>query len=173
MLNLNILFSISLDRFARDLTARVFRKYLNRNQEGFTLVELIVVIVILLILGSISIPSFLNIIEKVEAQAAQLNLMNAFDHVLSFLTFLISKTLYFCGLRPSYSDIPTHILLLRSFVGIFLLPGLIYIFLSDKRDLKILIFLYILPIFIGAIRAVFEPMKTPSCILVLFFFFPS
>ena len=57
----------------------LIKKYLNRNQEGFTLIELIVVIVILLILGSISIPSFLGIIEKVEAQAAQLNLMNAFE----------------------------------------------------------------------------------------------
>ena len=56
-----------------------FKKYLNKNHNGFTLVELIVVIVILLILGSISIPSFLTIIEKVEAQAAQLNLINAFE----------------------------------------------------------------------------------------------
>ena len=29
------------------------------------------------------------------------------------------------------------------------------------------------PIFIGAIRAVFDPIKAPSSILVLFFFFPS
>ena len=66
-------------RLECNLTSRFIRKYLNRNQEGFTLVELIVVIIILLILGSISIPSFLRIIEKVEAQAAQLNLMNAFE----------------------------------------------------------------------------------------------
>ena len=66
-------------RLERNLTSRFIRKYLNRNQEGFTLVELIVVIIILLILGSISIPSLLSIIEKVEAQAAQLNLMNAFE----------------------------------------------------------------------------------------------
>ena len=61
------------------MTAILLKKYLRINHKGFTLVELIVVIVILLILGSISIPGFLNIIEKAEAQAAQLNLMNAFE----------------------------------------------------------------------------------------------
>ena len=58
---------------------RIFKKYLNKRQNGFTLIELIVVIIILLILGSISIPSFFNILEKVEAQAAQLNLINAYE----------------------------------------------------------------------------------------------
>ena len=87
MLDLNILFSIRLIRFDRNLTARLIKKYLNNNHEGFTLVELIVVIVILLILGSISIPSFLNIIEKVEAQAAQLNLMNAFEECSTKILF--------------------------------------------------------------------------------------
>ena len=87
MQNLKIIFSIKLDRFDRNLTARLFRKYLNNNQEGFTLVELIVVIVILLILGSISIPSFLNIIEKVEAHGAQLNLINAFEECYTKILF--------------------------------------------------------------------------------------
>ena len=67
-------FSIRLEIFDRNLSQRLLEKYLNNNHKGFTLIELIVVIVILLILGSISIPSFLTIIEKVEAQAAQLNL---------------------------------------------------------------------------------------------------
>ena len=58
---------------------RILKKYLNKRQNGFTLIELIVVVIILLILGSISIPSFLNILEKVEAQAAQLNLINAYE----------------------------------------------------------------------------------------------
>ena len=71
-------FSIRLEIFDRNLSQRLLEKYLNNNHKGFTLIELIVVIVILLILGSISIPSFLTIIEKVDAQAAQINLMNAF-----------------------------------------------------------------------------------------------
>ena len=78
-LNFKKVFSIRLETFDRNLSIRLLKKYLYNNQKGFTLIELIVVIVILLILGSISIPSFLSIIEKVEAQAAQLNLMNAFE----------------------------------------------------------------------------------------------
>ena len=40
------------------MTARLIKKYLNRNQDGFTLVELIVVVIIIGILSSIAIPSF-------------------------------------------------------------------------------------------------------------------
>ena len=47
-----------------NMTARVFRKYLNNNQEGFTLVELIVVVVIIGILSAIAIPSFQNASDK-------------------------------------------------------------------------------------------------------------
>ena len=72
------------------------------------------------------------------------------DKFFSIVTFIFAKILYFCGLRPSYSDISTEIVLIRAFVGIFLLPGLIYIFLSKKRSLQLLIFIYMLPIFIGA-----------------------
>ena len=64
MFNLNIIFNIRLDRFDCNLTARLIRKYLNRNQEGFTLVELIVVVVIIVILSAIAIPSFQNASDK-------------------------------------------------------------------------------------------------------------
>ena len=57
---LKIIFSILLGRFDRKLTTILIKKYLNRNQEGFTLVELIIVVVIIGILSAISIPSFQN-----------------------------------------------------------------------------------------------------------------
>ena len=73
------------------------------------------------------------------------------DKFLSIIVFLFAKLLYFCGLRPSYNpDLYLPLVFLRSFVGIFLLPGIIYIFLSNKWQLKQLTFLYILPFFMGA-----------------------
>ena len=57
------------------MTARIFRKYLNRNQEGFTLVELIVVVVIIGILSSIAVPSFQDAAKKARQRgvAAQIS----------------------------------------------------------------------------------------------------
>ena len=52
------------------------KKTLKKN--GFTLIELVIVILILIILAAISIPSFLNLIEKAEVEVAKRNLLDAF-----------------------------------------------------------------------------------------------
>ena len=70
MLDLNILFSIRLIIFERNLNARLIKKYLNNNHEGFTLVELIVVVVIIGILSAIAIPSFQNASDKAKQKEA-------------------------------------------------------------------------------------------------------
>jgi len=72
------------------------------------------------------------------------------DIGFSFITFIFAKLLYFCGLRPSYSDISLPIVFLRSFVGIFLLPGIINIMFLKEKKLALLIILFMLPIFLGA-----------------------
>ncbi len=70
MLDFKKVFRIRLDRFDRNLTARLIRRYLNNNQEGFTLVELIVVVVIIGILSAIAIPSFQNAGDKAKQKEA-------------------------------------------------------------------------------------------------------
>ena len=75
LLYLKIIFSIWLDRFDHKLTALLIKKYLYRNQEGFTLIELIVVVVIIGILSSIAVPSFQDATKKARQRgvAAQIS----------------------------------------------------------------------------------------------------
>ena len=67
------------------MTTILIKKYLNRNQEGFTLVELIIVVVIIGILSAISIPSFQNMryrADKAEAKTIANSVIKAAAIVL-------------------------------------------------------------------------------------------
>jgi hypothetical protein len=72
------------------------------------------------------------------------------NKVISIFSFVLAKIFYFVGLRPSYSGISYHMLFLRSFVGIFLLPGFFYLYIYGDKRIKYLFSLYIFPIFLGA-----------------------
>jgi type IV pilus assembly protein PilA len=54
------------------------RKQLDRDEEGFTLIELMVVVLIIAILIAIAIPTFLGARTRAQDRQAQSNLRNAF-----------------------------------------------------------------------------------------------
>src|ERR1044071_2762537 len=54
------------------------RKRLERDEEGFTLIELMVVVLIIAILIAIAIPTFLGARTRAQDRQAQSNLRNAF-----------------------------------------------------------------------------------------------
>jgi type IV pilus assembly protein PilA len=54
------------------------RNRLNRKEEGFTLIELMVVVLIIAILIAIAIPTFLGARKRAQDRAVQSNIRNAF-----------------------------------------------------------------------------------------------
>src|SRR5947199_9094143 len=62
------------------------RKRLARSEEGFTLIELMVVVLIIAILLAIAIPTFLGARSKAQDRAAQSNLRNALTAEKTFYT---------------------------------------------------------------------------------------
>src|SRR5439155_18056507 len=56
---------------------QLLRKRLDREDEGFTLIELMVVVLIIAILIAIAIPTFLGARKRAQDRAAQSNLRNA------------------------------------------------------------------------------------------------
>ncbi len=62
------------------------RRSLSRRQEGFTLIELMVVVLIIAILIAIAIPTFLGQRRRAQDRAAQSNLRNALVVAKTFFT---------------------------------------------------------------------------------------
>jgi type IV pilus assembly protein PilA len=56
----------------------IMRKRMNREDKGFTLIELMVVVLIIAILIAIAIPTFLGARKRAQDRAAQSNVRNAF-----------------------------------------------------------------------------------------------
>jgi len=62
------------------------RKRLARDEEGFTLIELMVVVLIIAILIAIAVPTFLGARQRAQARSAQSNVRNAFSAAKVFFT---------------------------------------------------------------------------------------
>ena len=72
------------------------------------------------------------------------------DRPLSWLALGGAKILYFCGLRPSYGDVPLFLVLARAAPGLVLLPGLVYAFLRGDNAHRLLLAIYLFPVLAGA-----------------------
>jgi hypothetical protein len=88
------------------------------------------------------------------------------DLPLSLFSLVGAKVLYFVGLRPTYGELPLVIQFARGAVGVILLPGLIYLFLKADWRLRLLVGLYLLPIFLGATQDRYNLAIQP----ILFFY---
>ena len=101
---------------------------------------------------------------------------------LSWIALAGIKTLYFCGLRPSYADTPLALVGARAVVGLILLPGLIYCLVAGERSMRLMIICFALPLFAGATQerynlpfqpllfyygALFYNTLWPSCLKIL------
>jgi type IV pilus assembly protein PilA len=64
----------------------ILRKRLQREEDGFTLIELMVVVLIIAILMAIAIPTFLGAQNKAKDRAAQSDLRNAITAVRTIAT---------------------------------------------------------------------------------------
>ena len=62
------------------------RRHLNKDEQGFTLIELMVVVLIIAILIAIAIPTFLGARKRAQDRAAQSNLRNALTAEKTFYT---------------------------------------------------------------------------------------
>src|SRR3954462_4689884 len=68
------------------LTSTLAARRRNRDDDGFTLIELMVVVLIIAILIAIAIPTFLGARERAQNRAAQPNVRNAFTAEKTYYT---------------------------------------------------------------------------------------
>jgi type IV pilus assembly protein PilA len=65
---------------------QAIQKRMDREEKGFTLIELMVVVLIIAILIAIAVPTFLGARKKAQARAAQSNARNAYSAAKTFFT---------------------------------------------------------------------------------------
>ncbi len=76
------------------------------------------------------------------------NLPFFIDKIISNGALIGSKLMYASGLRPSYSDPPVLLILMRALSGIFIFPGIFYCFYRGSWLERILIMSFLFPLLI-------------------------
>ena len=71
------------------------------------------------------------------------------DKILSVLLLVGAKILYFVGLRPSFGNTETWLVLLRSAPGVVLLPGLAWGLIMTGWRMRLFLLLFLFPILAG------------------------
>jgi hypothetical protein len=124
--------------------------------------QAILVTALLLVFGLYLYPYFLNEMQKAAGVLSYFGftpfeyingiypaLPGWVDRPISWMSLVIAKLLYFVGLRPSYGETATLMVLARGGAGLILLPGFLYMFWKGRRAEMALIGLYCLPILLG------------------------
>lgn len=93
--------------------------------------------------------TYFGVNEKSYIQGLFPLIANPFNWLMSWSCLFVAKLLYLCGLRPSYSGVDWHFVLLRSLPGLITFPGLIYLFLRGAKHDKIFCFFFLAPFIIG------------------------
>ncbi len=88
------------------------------------------------------------------------------DQPLSWLSLLGAKFLYLAGLRPSYGDAVSPLVLVRAAAGVVLLPGLLYGFFRAPWAYRFLLAAFFAPVVFGSAQDRYIMPVAP--LLVLF-----
>lgn len=88
------------------------------------------------------------------------------DQPLSWLSLLGAKFLYLVGLRPSYGDAASPLVLVRAAAGLVLLPGLLYGFFRAPWAYRFLLAAFFAPVLFGSAQDRYVMPVAP--LLVLF-----
>lgn len=90
----------------------------------------------------------------------------ALNRGLSLLALLAAKVLYLTGLRPSFADTATPLVILRMLPGIITLPGLLWLLFRANWRVRIFVVFFLAPILSGVSQDRYALPIQP----VLFFF---